>query len=322
MSTSNDSVTAGALLGSNEVLVSESLVTAEEQSVLVDWISRQNRDGKLFQNPKDAGVFSTPYCATDGTRTSFTRRTYPNGAGWKPVWVPDTSAFADPFPTEFWRIRERLVSRLGLAMLAEDPYKGAYMSRIEPGSGKHQHRDSRLHVDGEEQSLLRCNILVQKPSGGGHPIFDTHLEIDVPERGMWAFYASEVVHSATAVQGNVSRVVMSCGFLVRRVTLWERRFRVGTDVVSRYGLEDGPRARHAVAMQLRDAAVAAGVAPSRIALVDFAIRRFSEFSILQAAEQLGSPADELWSELRELQRSGLVQSQSSTQPGRGKVLVL
>ena len=307
-----------ALLGTNEVLVADSVVTEEEQRVLVAWAERQRREGKLLANPQSPGAYSTPFRSASGELTRFL------GAGGSAeqqlVWLPRVDQ-ADPLPDELWSVRARVVERLGLDGLEEDHYKGSLLSYIEPGAGIHQHRDARLKIGTAELPLLRCNVLFTRPEGGGMPVIESN-DVDVPDRGMWAFYPTEAVHSATPVRGARFRGVVSFGFLVRVADLLRRRFRIARAFQSQYALDTGDGARRALLDRLRGSARAAGVGDERLDLLSFVISAPGEFDLRDAAEALGWEPAAVWKILRDLQRSKLVESASSARAERGRVVVL
>lgn len=315
---------AAALLGPNEVLVAEAVVTADERRVLVDWLAAQHRAGQLVPNPQDPGAHSTPFRAATGDPTrpaglSAMRR----GLAKPIVWVPDNGDRIDPLPAELWRIRARVVEQLGLEALDDDPYKGSFISYIEPGTGVHQHRDERLVVDGEERPILRCNLFLQRPGAGGLPVFDGRLELDVPDLGMWAFFPTELVHSATAVQGSDFRALLSFGFLGRITQWWARRFRAAPGFLAEFGLEaGGDGVREALIAQALASARAAGISDVRLALLAFALRAPGGFSVQEAAGGLSMPAVEVWPVVADLQRSRVLQSLSSVRRARAKVWVM
>jgi hypothetical protein len=312
----------GCLLGTNEVLVADSVVTPEEQSTLVSWVDAQYREGKLLDTHADGGVYSTPFHSEMGALTELTKTARDTDAAQEVVWVPEVAGNSvEPLPREFWDIRARVVSLLGLGELQEDSYKGSFLSYIAPGAGIHTHRDGKLIVNGEERLILRCNILVRKPAHGGLPLIESTV-FDVPDLGMWAFFPTEHLHSATPVGGSQFRVLASFGFLVAPADVWERRFRLGRSFAVEYGLDGGPTARRALLGLLRSAPEACHIGQSRLDLVEFILTAAQEFSIREAAEGLGRSPEEIWEALRSLQKSGLVESNSSMRHERGKVTVL
>jgi hypothetical protein len=316
---------AAALLGPNEVLVSEGVVTADERRMLVDWLVAQQRAGQLLRNPQDPGAYSTPFRAADTgepTRPAELRAVR-RGIAQPIVWLPDLGERVDPLPAELWRIRARVVERLGLDALNDDPYKGSFISYIEPGTGVHQHRDERLIVNGEERPILRCNLFLQRPGAGGLPVFDGRFELDVPDLGMWAFFPTELVHSATAVQGRGFRALLSFGFLGRMTQWWTRRFRAAPSFLAESGLEArGEGVRGALIAQTLASVRAAGINDARLALLAFALRAPGGFNVDEAAGALSMPAAEVWPMIAHLQRSRVLQSRSSERRERGKVWVM
>jgi hypothetical protein len=313
----------GNLLGSNEVLVDRVLVTPEEQAALVDWTETQYREGKLLDTPPDAGAYSTPFYSSAGGRTRLTSRASPKNEGprQKLIWIPDPGANDGDPPDLLWQVRDRVIERLGIAALEEDHYKGAFISYIAPGTGVHEHRDARLQINGERLLILRCNVLVSRPSAGGLPVIASAL-IDVPDRGMWAFFPTELVHSATPVEGLRFRTILSFGFLLRPSDLWDRRFCVAAGFAAEYGLDGNGAAKTALLNELRAATQAQGPAQERIDLLSFMLDQGGDFSVREAARHLRAAPGAISTALSDLQRSGLVESASSREAGHRKVIVL
>ncbi|KYF53628.1 hypothetical protein BE08_23975 [Sorangium cellulosum] len=313
----------GCLLGPNEVLVAERAVTEDEQATLFGWLEAQRRAGKLVRNPQDPGAYSTPFRAASGDLTRLTKdRPQAAASGeQKLVWIPDVAGPVDPLPEEFWRIRARLIDRLDLGGLEEDVYKGSFMSYIEPGTGVHRHRDDRLKLGGDERLILRCNVLLRRPGGGGLPVFDERIELDIPDRGMWAFFPTELVHAATEVRGDGARALLSFGFLVRPADLLQRRFHLARRFVSERGLAD-EGARRRLVESVRASAPAAGLSDDRVKLFAFVLGAPGDFTLEEAARALGQGAREVSAVLRDLQLAEIVTSNSSARAERGKVVVI
>lgn len=316
-------VARSGLLGTNEVFVTDVVVSGDEQAALLDWVEGQYRAGKLLLNPHDAGAYSTPFRATTGTLTRLTGGPARDRTGEQTlVWVPAVDdEQVDRLPAEFWRIRKRVIDLLDIDELEEDHYKGAFMSYIAPGTGVHQHRDDRLMIDGEEVMILRCNVLFCRPENGGLPVVGS-TEIEVLDRGMWAFWPTEFVHSATPVQGLRFRGVLSFGFLARAAQHWRRRFRLSSSFAREYGLEASPEVRDALLDQLRQASQAQALGRDQFELFEYVLRSAADFSVEEAAGSLGHAPADAWSAIRALQCSGVLESMSSVYLGPERVFVL
>jgi hypothetical protein len=311
------------LLGPNEVLVAEEIVTEAEQATIMDWLTDQHTQGKLLQNPQDSGAYSTPFRACDGSLTSLTRN-------WdttiedeqKLVWLPRVEAEPDQLPEEFWNVRTRVQELLGLIELDEDPYKGSFMSLIEPGTGVHQHRDDRLVVKGETNLILRCNVLLQKPDAGGLPVFDGRIQVNISDRGMWAFFPTELVHASTTVIGARNRGLLSFGFLVPECLLWKRWFRATQAFVQEYAFDtENEGWRNLIAM-VGASARATGIAEEKVEVLEFVMSKMQGFSLAEISVALGRPPADIFQILWDLQRSGVVESESSLEKTCGRVLII
>lgn len=322
MTTIRHSVSEGSLLGTNEVLVADECLTVEEQATLLAWADDQYRQGKLLENPRDPGAFTTPFRSATRALTNLTSATARrSSAGAALVWVPEVEDPLDVVPPEeFWRVRQRVVDLLGLHELQEDTYKGSFLSYIAPGAGIHRHRDATLMVDGNEKLILRCNVLLKRPLTGGLPVLES-TEIDVPDRGMWGFYPTEVFHSASRVGGSEFRGLLSFGFLVGRDHLWQRNFMVASALEREYGLSDHA-SRSTLVEQLRKNAADQGVDEMQIGLLEFALLTGGSFSVHDAARAVGRDPSMTLDALQGLQRTGVVDSRSSTSFTRGSVTVL
>jgi len=139
---------------------------------------------------------------------------------------------------------------------------------------------------------------------------------------MWAFFPTELLHSATPVGGAYFRGLLSFGFLVRLADFWQRRFQVTPSFEKEYGLDSGDAPRRALLEQLRSAPEAQDLGKARIDLLEYILTSGADFTILQAAESLQQEPSDTWDALRDLQRSDVVDSASSRYCERGRVLVL
>jgi hypothetical protein len=291
-----------AFMGLNEVLVVTDVVTREEQGVLRSWAAAQRRADRLLQNPVDATSRSTPFFAAADRRRSLLTRSGADGpAGASLVWVPEQLG-PEELPEEFWTIRVRVVRILGIEDLPDDPYKGSFLTSVGPGGDVHTHKDARLPIADDPMPLLRCNILVQRPVGGGMPVI-AGKHIDVPDRGMWALHATELMHGATPVTGDVDRITLSFGFVVDPAPVWERPLRHAPDI--------DPAVLVGVRGTLRDA----GMGPER-AVVHDALLDWKSFTVREIAEDLGLEPSAVWAEAHRLLRLGVLRSAApETVPG-------
>jgi len=307
----------GRLLGPNEIFVADSVVTAEEQATLVGWAEERRRQGRLLINPRDPEIHMTPFFSAAGGLTQITKSGLgPDGVERRAqrglVWVPKVDAqFMDPLPDAFWSIRGRVIDRLGLGDLEEDYYKGSFLTYMAPGGKVHEHRDARVRVGTEECLLLRCNVLFQRPPQGGMPVIGSQ-EIDVGDRGMWAFYPTEFRHSTTVVRGPDSRGTLSFGFLVRHAALWQRRYRVAA----------GTRSRDVPMLAGLGRHVTPGLRERHLAVWSLVASNPGDFSVAEIASTLTQEPSEVAEVLRDLQEWRLVVSLSSSIAGAGTGTVL
>ena len=260
------------LLGPAEIFVASDVVTPAAQSILADWAEEKRARDRLLTHPRDPCNRTTPFRSEDGTLTRLTRPEEQGNAHFegRPIWVPNLDErVMDPLPAAFWEIRARVIELLDIGHLPDDPYKGSFLSYISPGGAVHPHRDARLSIDYEEFALIRANVLFQGSETGGQPIIGP-LAVEVPDRGMWAFYPTEIIHSATKVGGSRHRGTLSFGFLVRSRDLVDRGFRVASGSGAIPDLTDGGAALAQTILEqsgcftLRSLCTTTGVAPTQV----------------------------------------------------------
>lgn len=106
-----------------------------------------------------------------------------------------------------------IVQRLELTNCPVDPYLGWIISYIEPGGCIKPHIDRHQHYQETSDKHLRCNVLVQGRDQSAYPLIGAQ-KIEVHERGLWAFFASQHVHGMQELRGNLPRIVFQFGFSV------------------------------------------------------------------------------------------------------------
>jgi hypothetical protein len=310
---------ARPLLGFNEIIVVNSVVTKEEQSILVRWAERNFRAGKMLNNPRDSASYSTPYLSAGArTLTELTQIAGPlQKLNQDLVWTPQPNRPIDPLPEEFWDIRRRVIALIGLSDLIEDPYKGSFLNYIVPGGRVHQHRDDRIRVGEDEFDIIRCNVFFRRPKQGGLPII-AQREIEVPDLGMWVFYATELVHGANEVGGEEARGTLSFGFSVRHSDHWHRRFWVTTMLQSSpdLNIDSSPEI---VIDKLTKRAISGQISEQRLEILTCILSQKDAFSPWQIAEDVGQSPSEAWQVIRQLQSASLVTSESSINISCGEI---
>lgn len=294
-------------MGANEVRVVDSVMTPVEQRILLDWAETRWNEGRLLQNPRDPDVFCTPYrSAADRDVTPLVKARDPSL-----VWAPRVDdGVDDPLPGEFWAVRSRVIERLALLDVADDPYKGSFLVYVRPGASVHTHRDERLLIDSKQWLLFRCNVLFARPQRGGLPVI-VGTEIDVPDRGLWAFYPSELVHGASTVEGASARGILSYGFIVDPATMWARRFHVSPQFDRQWLRSLGDRGRGLLVQRLRSQ----GWGDWGVELFEAVLAHSGDFSVAELAAAVGQEPGTIVEAVTGLQRAGVVESLSSTMAG-------
>lgn len=311
------------LLGTTEVFVADSIVSPDEQAILIKWADQKCEQNRLLLNPRDSKIRQTPYRSADGELSRLTKGGIQKGRTTKDVvWVPSVSEqVMDQLPDAFWKIRARVIDLLELGGLEEDHYKGSFLTYIAPGGKVHEHVDAKLTIAQEEFLILRCNVLFKRPVEGGLPVICSR-ELNVPDRGMWAFYPTELAHSATEVCGPVSRGSLSFGFLVRPLDLLRRRFRRPPGLQMRYEQSNSEgEIRHSLIVCQGETRYVVGVHTRQVDVVRFVASQTEDFTAEETAEAVLVNPSDACDVLRDLQRLNFVQSYSSMRSSVGKVLL-
>jgi hypothetical protein len=311
------------VLGPNEIFVGNGVVTIEDQSILVDWAEERLNASELLVNPRDPEIHMTPFLSVYGGLTSFAKHGIVSesaGAHQKGfVWIPKVDEkLMRQLPKEVWAIRARVVDLLHLQGLAEDHYKGTFLSLIAQGGNVHEHRDARVKIRGKDFLILRCNVLVRRSQEGGMPVIGSQ-EIDIPDRGMWAFFPTEFRHSTTIVRGVEPRVSLSFGFLVDPEDLWKRRYRVAPTEQSHNLIDSEGKFRDDV-MNFEE--ISYNVCKRQPAIWRYVTSGSADFSVYEAAHAVKQDAFEVWEVLRNLQALRLIHSRSSELAANGEVFVI
>ena len=160
----------------------KNFVSKEEQKKLAEWIINNKDTPRLF---KDAGM--------KGNR--ITTR-----------YSKDFS-----FPPVAYNIQERIIDQLKLKNFKLPKYHhGIVASYAGENDTVYEHRDPQWYPPYE---TLHCNLMVQKPVAGGHPIINKE-KIEVEERDLWCYYVSKVPHGSSKISGKKPRFMYVFGFCV------------------------------------------------------------------------------------------------------------
>ena len=85
---------------------------------------------------------------------------------------------------------------------------GSFMSVISPKGFVHFHTDAIERGDHH-----RFNLVIQKPESGGTPIYNGE-ELDWNNGDLLCYRPDRNLHGSKVVEGNLDRIVMSCGWLI------------------------------------------------------------------------------------------------------------
>jgi hypothetical protein len=170
-------------MSSFEIAKIENFVSVKEQGQMREVALRLQGDGVLQANPRGPGRFRAK------------------------IWDTD---HCTPF---IHSIGSRVIDHFGLADCRVDPQLGWIISLLEPGASIHPHVDKYPYHEQSGTKHLRCNIMVSRDNDSGNPVLAGNI-IDVPERTLWAFFPSEVVHYTQLIQTTKPRIAYQFGFMV------------------------------------------------------------------------------------------------------------
>ncbi len=111
-------------------------------------------------------------------------------------------------PEVYTKVRHRLQHVLGLDGFEQEPMFGWYLSIIGESGAVHGHLDPTP----AGYRHLRCNMFLQVPSSGGHPVIEGKV-YPVRDGDLLAFFPSEKRHRSQEVKGDLARILCSFGYL-------------------------------------------------------------------------------------------------------------
>lgn len=115
------------------------------------------------------------------------------------------------FPKTALEIRKRIKEHLQLKDIVKPPFiDGMVASYAEPGDTCYEHKDPRWY---EFHHTLHCNVIVQKPDGGGNVVIE-EKEYNMTKGDVICYYVSDLNHRVTEVVGNTPRLMWIFGFCV------------------------------------------------------------------------------------------------------------
>ena len=160
----------------------KNFVSKEEQTELAEWILNNKDTTGLF---KDAGMKGNRITTRYSKDFSFSPLVY--------------------------KLQKRIIEKLKFKNFKLPPYQdGIVASYAGENDTVYEHQDPQWHPPYE---TLHCNLLVQKPVAGGHPIINKK-KIEVEERDLWCYYVSKVPHGSSKISDKKPRLMYVFGFCV------------------------------------------------------------------------------------------------------------
>ena len=171
-----------------EYKIIKNFVSKKEQKKLIDWI---------INNRNTPGLFSDANMNGNRITTRYS----------KDFSFPDTA----------YKIQKRIIKQLKLKdfkfkfKLPWDVNHGIIASYAGENDICYEHTDPQWYPLSD---TLHCNLMLQKPLGGGKPIINKK-EIDLNERDLWCYYVSKVPHGSSKVIGKRPRLMYVFSFCIK-----------------------------------------------------------------------------------------------------------
>ena len=163
-----------------EYKIIKNFVSKEEQKKLAEWIISNKDTPRLFKDAIMKGNRLTTRYSKDFS-----------------------------FPPLAYKLKKRIIDELKLKNFKLPEYHdGMVASYAGENDTVCNHRDWQWHPPYE---TFHCNLMVQKPLAGGHPIINNE-KIDVEERDLWCCYVSKVTHGSSKIIGKRPRLIYVFGF--------------------------------------------------------------------------------------------------------------
>ena len=159
----------------------KNFISEIEQNKLVEWTINNKNTPALFQDPDMPG--------SNRVTTRYSK---------------DFS-----FPEIAYKIQRKIIGQLKLKNFKLPKYHHGIVASY---AGEHdaifEHMDPQWYAPSE---TLHCNLMLQKPLGGGKPIINK-IEVDLDERDLWCYYVSKVPHGSSKIIGKRPRLMYVFGF--------------------------------------------------------------------------------------------------------------
>jgi hypothetical protein len=117
------------------------------------------------------------------------------------------------FPPEVIEISERVRKQAGVdkyPIIDDHGSDGIVVSITYNDGDVHEHNDPRSKLG---HSAYRCNILSQVPENGGE-LYIHNNKIDVGVGDLHCYFASELLHKVTKVEGDIPRILWMFGVYI------------------------------------------------------------------------------------------------------------
>jgi hypothetical protein len=108
------------------------------------------------------------------------------------------------------KIKNKVIEIENITDWIEEPYFKDLIGINGTGGSIQQHTDP--NIDGYTHT--RYNLILKYPIEGGHSIYNNKINI-LKENMVWKCVAGKVMHGSVPVKGEIPRIILSLGFLIK-----------------------------------------------------------------------------------------------------------
>ena len=163
----------------------EDFITSEEQLFLLKWIEENINLFKVNSTKSEGALY--------GSRKMYI------------VENKDAGCF-----DLVKKIKNKIIEIENISDWIEEPYFKDLIGINAAGGSIHQHTDPNI----EGYTHTRYNVILKYPTEGGHSIYNGKINV-LKENMIWRCVAGKVIHGSVPVKGEIPRITLSLGFLIK-----------------------------------------------------------------------------------------------------------
>jgi hypothetical protein len=108
------------------------------------------------------------------------------------------------------KIKNKVIEVENIMDWIEEPHFKDLIGINGPGGSINQHTDPNI----QGYTHTRYNVILKYPTEGGHSIYNGKINV-LKENMVWRCVAGKVIHGSVPVKGEIPRITLSLGFLIK-----------------------------------------------------------------------------------------------------------